>query len=191
MAPHDETLWHVRLQSLPHDDVHVLTSWQSDEQPLPHTVPQVSPTLWQSCEQPSPVHPRKQSLPPLHTHASPGSQPSAVLQSVAASDAIATNSAATRATAPPGAALRGRAVRSTTPSRSTRAIRLSIRLQRKVRAISGLEVADAPELDGIRVAHHAAQSGGEGDGPQSRTGGRGQRAFVRAGRTACRSCPQS
>src|ERR1019366_5703354 len=97
---------------------HVLTSWKSDEQPLPHTVPQVSPTLWQSCEQPSPVHPRKQSLPPLHTHASPGPPPSAVLQAVAASDASATNGAAPRAPAPPGAALRGRAVRSTTPSRS-------------------------------------------------------------------------
>ena len=48
MAPHDETLWHVNAQSLPHDEVHWLTSWQSEEQALPHTVPQVSPTLWQS-----------------------------------------------------------------------------------------------------------------------------------------------
>jgi hypothetical protein len=75
MAPQVWVLWQSRWQSFPHDSVHVGTSWQVAWQASLQTVPQVSPMLWQSWAQPLPVQPRKQSLPPLQVHESPGSQP--------------------------------------------------------------------------------------------------------------------
>jgi hypothetical protein len=64
MAPHESMLKQVVSQSLPHDDVHVGTSWHVPEQPLLQTRSQVLPMWSHSWLHPSPVHPRAQSLPP-------------------------------------------------------------------------------------------------------------------------------
>jgi hypothetical protein len=78
--------------------VHVGTSWQVAWQASLQTVPQVSPMLWQSCAQPSPVQPRKHSLPPLQVHESPGSQPWVEWHPGAPSTTTATRALAAQAT---------------------------------------------------------------------------------------------
>jgi hypothetical protein len=61
-----ETLSHSKVHPVPHEAVQCGALEHIDLQPLLQTNPQTSPMLSQVCLQPSPLHPRSHSVPPLH-----------------------------------------------------------------------------------------------------------------------------